>query len=120
MTRLLIVDDESEITLILNNLLQDYFSEIQNANDGREALELIQNNEYDAILSDVRMPRMSGLDLLTEIRDQGNMVPFIVMTGFSEDWILKEALRLGATDIVCKPFQSENMAKIILGCLKVP
>jgi len=79
--RVLVIDDEPELLECVCLLIgQDQYS-IQTASNGLEALEILKSHCFDAIISDYRMPKMDGLELLNEVRNSGNDVPFIFLSG---------------------------------------
>jgi CheY-like chemotaxis protein len=79
--RILVVDDEpSSLKLICDFLRQDGY-EVTQANDGAEAIELIENSQFDLVLSDVRMPRLDGVALVEHVRSRTPTLPIILMTG---------------------------------------
>ncbi len=98
---LLVVDDEPLIRSLCVNALEDY--QVRAAADGQQALSMLEGNEFDIILSDVRMPHMDGLDLLQRIKMQQPDQAVILMTGYSDKGIILEALKAGADDFINKP-----------------
>src|SRR4051812_42080604 len=110
---ILLVDDEKDITHVLTLILNKYVADIQVAHNGVDALKKIKNGSFDAVLSDIKMPQMSGLQLLAEVRALGIEVPFLILTGFGDKEKIREALRLGATDFIDKPFDPISIVKVI-------
>lgn len=111
--RLLIVDDEVDIREVLRESLADHVDLIFEAGDGAEALEKLQTISVHAILSDINMPKMSGLELLRNLRKMGKNTPFIVLTGFGDKEMAIQALRLGAFDFLEKPFKEVNIIDVV-------
>ena len=111
--RLLIVDDEPGIIDILTKILSSRVGEIAFASDGLAALEMIKTGIFDAVLSDIHMPKMDGLELLARIRAAQMEIPFVFLTGFGDREKTREALRLGATDFLDKPFDPETVINVI-------
>lgn len=111
--RLLIVDDEPGIIDILTKILSSRVGEIAFASDGLAALEMIKTGTFDAVLSDIHMPKMDGLELLARIRAAQMEIPFVFLTGFGDREKTREALRLGATDFLDKPFDPETVINVI-------
>lgn len=103
--QLLIVDDEEEIQRTLRNffLLNDFA--VQTAGSGEQALEIIRQGKVHIVLSDIKMPRMDGIELLEEIRKIDFSIQVIMMTGFSTFDLTIQALERGAADYVLKPFR---------------
>ncbi|MFH1011435.1 MAG: PAS domain S-box protein [bacterium] len=106
----LVVDDEETILTVLKNLLSIRGHTAMTALDTREALSLYRkNSSFDAVLTDIRMPGPSGLELLEEIRRDNTELPVLVMTGYGEYQIAVDALRKGATDYLEKPFSADEL-----------
>jgi DNA-binding response OmpR family regulator len=103
--RLLVVDDNVDNRIILSRLFQRRNFEVVEADCGMTALELIAASSFDAILLHVRMPDMSGLDVLRTIRSihSPDGLPVIMVTGNNQNSDIVEALELGANDYVSKP-----------------
>ncbi|MFP5519257.1 MAG: response regulator [Bdellovibrionia bacterium] len=110
---LLIVDDEELILEVLSASLGQEGLRIDQANNGKNALEMIKQNTYHAILSDIHMPQKTGLELLKEIRDLGIITPFIVLTGFGDQQKAVEALKLGAFDFIDKPWDEPYLQDVV-------
>jgi two-component system response regulator PilR (NtrC family) len=118
MARLLVVDDELSLRELLTLFLRKEGHEVEVAHNGLQALERLQRERFDVVLSDVRMPRMSGLDLLSELRERDIRTQVIVMTAFSTTEVALEAMRRGAYDYLVKPFQLEEVRVILDKCLE--
>ena len=102
-TKVLVVDDEKMIVKgIRFSLLQDGY-EVDTAYDGEEALQKASENQYDIILLDVMLPKLSGLDVLQQIREF-SAVPVIMLTAKGEDMDKILGLDYGADDYITKPF----------------
>jgi len=99
--KLLIVDDEPIIRDLCARALKGF--KILQANDGQEATELLRKHEIDVVLSDVMMPRLNGLDLLRQIKEETPSQIVILMTGYTEKEIILQALKAGADDFISKP-----------------
>lgn len=84
-----------------------FYSEV--FQDPQDALDFFINKGAELIISDLRMPKMSGIDLLREIRKQDKMVPYIIITGYADVESAIEAMRLGATDFLKKPFDMDEL-----------
>ncbi|MEW5740326.1 MAG: sigma-54 dependent transcriptional regulator [Myxococcota bacterium] len=101
--RILIVDDERNARDALKTLLTDEGYEVREASDGEEGLEALAEFRPDAVLCDVRMPKMDGLTLLKRAREDGHEALFIMMTAFGSIETAVEAMRRGAEDYLTKP-----------------
>jgi two-component system chemotaxis response regulator CheY len=109
---ILIVDDSSTMRDVIKKILRlsgIQFARCFEASNGKEALELLEANWVDLILSDINMPVMDGFGLLRALKDQGNLgdVPVVLITNESNEDRLQEALNLGAKGYIHKPFTPE-------------
>lgn len=112
-SRILVVDDEPGMQIALREVLQRQGHEIKLAGDGAEALMLLENEAFDLILSDVRMPEVSGLDLLDKIRLRQLKTPVVIMTAYGTIEDAVEAMKKGASDYLLKPFSSDTIESMV-------
>lgn len=117
--KLLIVDDEKDITEVLAETLSEIVAEIHCACNGQEALEKVSQHRFDAILSDLNMPVMPGMDFLRNLRKAGNLTPFVVLTGHGEKKAAIEALKLSAYDFLDKPWDDAELMAIIAKAIEL-
>ncbi len=121
--RLLIVDDEQDISDLLReelSILQcGIVPEIETANNGRVALEKVEKEWFDAVLSDINMPLLTGLEFLSELRKLGKRTPVVFLTGFGSKSNAVEALRLGAFDFLDKPWNVEKLHAVVAEAIQV-
>ena len=110
---LLVVDDESGILDTLRILLRNEGFEVTTAQGGRAGLEQIRSGTHDIILSDVRMPQVSGLDILTAAREQDPMTPVILMTAQASLQSAIGAVNSGAFYYIQKPFSNDELVAIL-------
>lgn len=118
MARLLIVDDDLSLREFLTIFLRKEGHDIEIAANGHRALELLQASRFDLVLTDLRMPRMGGLELLDAVRQKGIDTQLIVMTAFSSTDTALDAMRKGAYDYIVKPFKLEEVRLVIQKCLE--
>ena len=111
--RLLVVDDDTVFREELTTLLSDWGHQVESVSSGAKALEALSIAEFDAIFSDVRMPRMNGIELLRQVRERWPRAFVVMITGYATVETAVEAMKLGAFDYLRKPFRSENVQKII-------
>ena len=122
--KLLLVDDSNTMRRIQKNTLQNLgFNEVDEAEDGEEALKKVAANEYDLVLMDWNMPNLSGLDALKKMKadDQLKNIPVMMVTSESEKSRIVEAIQAGAANYVVKPFKPnilEEKIKAVLAALK--
>jgi len=114
----LVIDDEEDIREILSNKLKSSGVTVFEAPNGKLALEKIQANKIDVVISDLKMPVMSGLDLLKAMRESGFTQPVIMLTAFASQDSTIEALRLGAFDYLTKPFEGQSVLEVIAKALR--
>jgi two-component system, OmpR family, KDP operon response regulator KdpE len=111
-SRILVVDDEPQITRVLRTTLSAQRYEIRVANDGETALEIMKDWSPDLVITDVSMPNMDGLALCRELRTR-SQVPIIVLSVKEDERTKIKALDLGADDYVTKPFNlNELVARV--------
>jgi two-component system, OmpR family, KDP operon response regulator KdpE len=110
--RILIVDDEPQITRVLRTSLQSNGHEVTVAHDGVEALEMFLKMQPELVITDLAMPGMDGIELTREIRERSE-VPIIVLSVRGQDSVKVSALDEGADDYMTKPFSiQELMARV--------
>ena len=102
--KMLVVDDDEAIRSLLGRLLDQLGYPVAFACDGQEAWELFQQQNFDVVISDLEMPRMSGQDLMEKVKDKSPDTPFIIITGHSTLESTRQAVRLGADEYLYKPF----------------
>ncbi|MFQ6405462.1 sigma-54-dependent transcriptional regulator [Methylophilus sp. 'Pure River'] len=116
---ILAVDDEPHMRRLLEISLRQAGYRALSAGNGREALELIQQQQIDLVVSDLHMPGMNGLQLLEAIRKQYERLPFIMVTAQGEIKTAVEAMKLGASDYILRPFELETLEIAIQKALAV-
>ncbi len=116
--RLLVVDDEPSMREFLEIMLTQEGYEVRMAATGEEGLKTYKANEADLILTDVKMPGMSGLDLIKEIHAIDPLVPIIAITAYASADDAMRAVREGAYDYLSKPFQIDDLRIIIRNALE--
>ena len=109
MRRVLVVDDEENLRVVLRTLLRRHGYEVETAPTGEEALTLVDSFGPDVVLTDVRMPKMGGLDLLATLKAKGNEATVIVMSAYGNMDLAVEAMKAGAYDYVQKPFKPDEV-----------
>lgn len=107
--RILVVDNEAKMRRILELSLKSMGHEVEQAADGVEALSTIEKRSFDLVLTDLRMPRMDGIGLLSALRERGDDVPVIVMTAYGTIETAIAAMKLGAADYIIRPFEMETI-----------
>jgi two-component system response regulator PilR (NtrC family) len=113
MANILIVDDEQSYRQLLSLVFQEEGHELRTAMNGRQALEELQKEPADVIVSDVKMPDMDGIELLRAVRETLPDIGVILMTAFASVDTAREAFKLGADDFIQKPFDVEELKLIV-------
>ncbi len=113
MPSILIVDDEPNIIEMLEIALRDEGMEVLKSNSGREALDILRENDVDVVISDIKMPDFSGVELLREAKELASQTVFIMITAFASTETAIEALQHGAYDYITKPFRMEDLRAVI-------
>ena len=118
-TQVLIVDDDRiHQSMLEKKLLKNRF-EVVTCNDGLEAKEEVEQNPVDLIISDYMMPNMDGLKLLETLREDGLEIPFIIITAYGNIDSTMKALKLGATEYLTKPIDSNELILTIQKALNI-
>lgn len=117
MAKLLLVDDEERMLRLLDLFLSPRGHFCMKATSGQEALELVQQKEFDLILLDVMMPKMDGWDTCFQIRQISN-APIIMLTARNQNYDMVKGLTLGADDYITKPFDEQVLIARIEAVLR--
>src|SRR3972149_535694 len=119
--KILVVDDSKAMrSIVIRTLRQAGFDGhvIQEATDGKNALEVMNSYSPDLVLTDWNMPEMLGIDLIRAVRAKGNMVPFVFITSEGTEEIHKVALGEGAQAVITKPFSAEKFQEKLSGVIQ--
>lgn len=114
---LLVVDDEQSMREFMSIMLQGEGYQVDCAADGKQAVDLLNENVYDLVLSDVRMPNLNGIELLRQIKMLGVDTVVVMMTAFSTATQAVEAMKEGAYDYLNKPFKNDEIRLVIRNAL---
>ena len=109
-----IVDDDEAVRVGLSSLLRSYGYAARAYDSARALLDGAALDQFHCVITDLQMPGMSGIELLEQLRRQGNAVPLILMTAFPEAALRQRALRGGACCFLSKPFDASQL----LDCLR--
>lgn len=110
---ILVVDDEVVLREGLSKILEDEGYVVICAESGQQAIEIVQSTKVDLVLTDMRMPGMSGIELLKKIRETHGRTGVIILTGFGEIESYIEAMNFGAIEYVSKPFKVNELRFIV-------
>jgi two-component system response regulator PilR (NtrC family) len=118
LSRILVVDDEESIREFFQIMLKREGYEVFTASNGREGFEFLKKNQVDLIISDIQMPEMSGLELLSKIKEFDPEMIMVMITAFGSTEIAVEAMKRGAYDYVQKPFKIDEVKIVIRQALE--
>ena len=110
---ILIIDDELELGEIILEILSPHYPTVEFQSSADIALEQVKKNDYDLILTDVNMPNLQGPELIRFTRAAGKLTPVLFVTAYADKDMVLTALRLGASDVIEKPFDPDNLIKSI-------
>ena len=116
---LLVVEDEPELLMDLSESLTAHGFQVLCAHDGEDALRVLESNQPDAILSDIKMPKKDGIELINELRNRGDDTPCVILTAYYDQENAVDALRLGVVDFIEKPFIMENLVETLAGAAEL-
>ncbi len=116
----LVVEDDQVLRASFQQLLSYLFAEVDAAVDGQDALDQLAEKNYDIVLTDLRMPRMSGFQLLQEIRQQSPQQPIVVISAH-EDEIFQQELEVEEVNYLIKPVSLEELLNVLIPvCQSLP
>tara|TARA_R110001583_G_scaffold25521_9_gene92243 strand:- start:10728 stop:11090 length:363 start_codon:yes stop_codon:yes gene_type:complete len=110
MKTIVLAEDNSTLSLLLKFRLEKEGYKFFPAEDGKKAIELIEEHKPDLILTDIMMPFISGLEVISHVRNNLNMkIPIIVFSSAGQEEIVLKAFNLGANDFMSKPFSPNEL-----------
>ena len=111
-SKVLLIDDDESMRLMLSHvLMKDY--DVFPAENGKKGIQLLSENRFDAIITDLDMPQVSGYDVIQTVRNKGQFIPIIVITGNYSSESEDKALRFGANDYLKKPFDLDLIRSVL-------
>jgi YesN/AraC family two-component response regulator len=117
---ILVVDDEEMMRELLVDVLTMEGYTVETAEDGKVALEILKRALPSLVISDIKMPRMNGFELLRAVKESFPSMRIIMMTGYSDDFTVKDALRLNADEYIIKPFNTRDISSVVRSVLGEP
>ena len=117
-TRILVVDDERSMREMLTILLEREGYEAVEAKNGQEALQLFETSLFDLVISDIQMPGINGIELLTRIKALAPEVPVLMITAFATAEQAVDAIKLGAFHYFTKPFNNDEIRALVRNALE--
>ena len=113
MPAILVVDDELSMREFLNILLEKEGYAVTTASDATSALDQLKDQDFDLVISDIKMPGLGGLSLLEKIKEMNSSTPVIMITAYASPENAVIAMKNGAFDYITKPFKVDEIIKIV-------
>jgi OmpR-family two-component system manganese-sensing response regulator len=120
LAKVLLVEDDQEMSEVLTQTLSSRGFIVQSATDGRTAMDLLRVNKYDVIVLDWMLPGLSGVDVCRSLRAAGERTPILMLTARTSDDDTAEGLDAGADDYLTKPFENKVLAARLRALLRRP
>ncbi|MSP23716.1 MAG: sigma-54-dependent Fis family transcriptional regulator, partial [Myxococcales bacterium] len=117
--QILVVDDEANLRRVLAAQLERDGYEVHTAQDGGQAIEFIREHHVDLVITDLRMPRVSGMELLRLMQTEEPELPVVILTAHATVDTAVDALKLGAVDYISKPFDQEEIRRAVRKALRI-
>lgn len=108
-SKILVVDDDPFVLESVSTILSDYHYSVVSCSHAREAMGLVRENSIDVVLTDIKMPDISGLELLDNLHKFNPQLPVILMTGYADLDIAVDAVKKGAFDFIIKPYHPDYL-----------
>lgn len=118
MSQILVVDNEKSICDLLSILLGKEGHEVMAVNSADAAVKLLKDNSFDLVITDIRMPRSSGIDVLDSVNELSPRTPVVMMTAYASAETAVMAMKKGAYDYISKPFKIEDVQLIVKNALE--
>jgi DNA-binding NtrC family response regulator len=115
----LVVDDDDRIRSLLMDTLSALGYSALGAKDGEEALTLVESDNLDLVIADVRMPKMNGLSLLKNVKNKNPLLPVLIITGYNFTYTKDQAMQSGADGFLAKPFRIGKIEELMRKALGV-
>jgi two-component system response regulator HydG len=116
--RILIVDDDPYFLRVLSRILSGENFQVKTAEGAAQAAEVLKENSFDVVISDLRLPDGDGLSVLQQVRKDGREVPVVILTAYGEVDSYLEAMNAGVTEYLNKPVKSEELIAVVRNCLQ--
>lgn len=117
--RILVVDDDPIVIRSCEKILASEGYDIRTASSGQDAINILQNDEYSLVITDLMMPEVDGIDLIKWIRNSNLQTGVIVITGYPSQETIRDALNLGIIDYLPKPFTPQVLTEVTSKALKL-
>jgi excisionase family DNA binding protein len=109
----LVVDDDPMVREILSEMIRDQHCSVKAVENGQKAIEEVNIKHFDLIFLDLKMPGMDGVQVMREIKERDRQAVVVVVTGFAEEDIARDAIKYGPLTILRKPFRDEDIEETL-------
>ena len=117
--KILIAEDESRMREVIAMLLSDLPLDFVEAGNGSDAIDLFDNDTFSLVITDIKLPKVNGMDILRHVKESDSELPVIVITAFGSIENAVEAIHLGAFDYVTKPFKEDRLRDCVQKALRI-
>ena len=112
--KILVIDDEVDMLMLLRMIIEDNTNyEVETTNSPTEGIKLLKEEDFDLVITDLKMPGMDGMELFDEFREIKPEIPVIIITAYGSPETASEALQRGVTDFIAKPFKPKELRAVI-------
>jgi DNA-binding response OmpR family regulator len=122
MARILVIDDDAQVRRLVARACSSWNHEVSEAEDGLAATFLMDEEAYDLVITDIHMPEMDGIELVTSLRDRSTAVKILAISGGwsgrAKEEVLLDADLLGADQVLPKPFTLQELWEAVAGLLR--
>jgi len=115
---LLLVEDEISLRESFSKLLSLYVEKIYHASDGEEAYKIYSSKQPNIIITDVKMPKLNGIDLIKKIRKENQSIPIVITSAYTDSKFLLEAIKLSLVEYVVKPMKESQLNRVLSSVAK--
>jgi len=116
---ILLAEDEDNLRESFKKVLSLFVKDVYDAKDGEEALELYTKHTPDIIITDIKMPKLNGLEIIKKIRLENKQIPIIVTSAYTDQDFLLESIKLSLVEYIIKPIKESKLNSILIECAKV-
>ena len=116
---ILLAEDDESVRNSFKRVLLLFVDKVYSAKDGEEALKLYSKHNPDIIITDIKMPKMNGLELIKKIRESDNNTPIVVTSAYTDQNFLLESIKLSLVEYIVKPIKESELDRILKECAKV-
>ncbi len=116
---ILLAEDEERVRESFKKVLLLYVSDVYTASDGEEAYEKYQELKPDIIITDIKMPKLNGLEFIKKVRIKDDYTPIVVTSAYADQDLLLESIKLSLVEYVIKPMKEKDLNRILMECAKI-